>query len=92
MTAATASQNEWAIRPISGTNGTRWYQPVAKLADGSEVACGVSSFASVREARVYIITKYDGGRAFPKPVKPFAYTENYFAEMGAIARTHRGLN
>lgn len=91
MTTATASRNEWVIRPTM-VSGTRRYFAVAKLADGSEVVItrGGCSYPTVKDARIAIITRFDGGRRFPKPSKPFEYGEGYFARMEAIRAAHRG--
>lgn len=76
MTTATET-NAWFIRPITTPTGLRKFLPVAKLAGGEEVEVyenSVRSFDSVRSARLSIIRKFDGGRAFPTAPEPFAYS------------------
>ncbi len=81
--------NRWIIRLSRHEHG-RLYHPIAILADWTEVKA-IHSYRNLRDARLYVITKYDGGRAFPKAPKPFPYTEEYFRGQDEIRARHRGL-
>jgi len=86
----TTMQDTWVIRPTN-ISGSRRYFAVAVLASGEEVVLspGGVSFATVQAARQFIVSRFDGGRRFPKPVQPFAYSDGYFANMDAIRNRHR---
>lgn len=90
----TTTTNAWTIRPITMANGTRRFQPVAKLASGEEVECGMAFHATVRSARLFIISRFDGGRSFPKP-DPAAHAALmavHVADDAQAARMYRGYN